>query len=91
MLPNTRTTSVTADTQLRAGAGYIEHIVITNVTTGGTLTVYDSLTETGTVIQAVTLAIANTPIYIPVRGAFQTGLYIGFDGTLAGRVTISYV
>lgn len=91
MLPNTKTTSVTADTQLRAGAGYVEQIVITNVTVAGTLTIYDSLTETGTVIQAITLAISNAPVYIPIKGQFSTGLYVGFDATLAGRVTVSYV
>lgn len=90
MIPNTFTKSVTADTSVKAGAGYIEHIVATNITAAGTLTIYDSLTETGTVIQAVTLPISNAPVYIPVKGQFSTGLFVGFDATLAGRVTVSY-
>lgn len=87
---STRPLSVTADTQVKAGGGYLKHIVATNVTVAGTLTVYDSLTEAGTIIQLVTLAISNAPVVIPVEGAFQLGCFVGFDGTLAGRISVSF-
>lgn len=87
---STLTSSVTADASVKATAGYLKHIVVTNVTVGGTLTVYDSLTETGTIIQSVTLPISNAPVVIPVEGGFNIGCYIGFDATLAGRVTLSF-
>lgn len=87
---NTKTLSVTADTLIKTGGGYLKHVVATNVTAAGTLTIYDSTTETGTIIQQVTLAISNTPVWIPVEGAFTTGCYVGFDATLAGRVTVSF-
>jgi len=90
MIPNTFTKSVTADNSVKAGAGYVEHVVVTNVTVAGTLTIYDALTETGTVITSVTLAISNAPVYIPIKGQFSTGLFVGYDATLAGRVTVSY-
>lgn len=86
----TRSQSVTADTLIKSGGGYLKHIVATNVTVAGTLTVYDSTTETGTIIQQATLAISNAPVYIPVEGQFSTGCFVGFDATLAGRVTVSF-
>jgi len=85
----TRSQSVTADTLIKSGGGYLKHIVATNVTVAGTLTVYDSTTETGTIIQSVTLAISNAPVVIPVEGQFSTGCFVGFDATLVGRVTVS--
>lgn len=87
---STRPLSVTADTLIKTGGGYLKHIVITNVTVAGTLTVYDSTTEAGTIIQSVTLAISNLPVVIPVEGGFTTGCFVGFDATLAGRVTVSF-
>lgn len=87
---STRTSSVTADTLIKTGPGYLKHIVITNVSVAGTLTVYDSTTETGTIIQSITLAISNSPLVIPVEGQFTTGCFVGFDATLAGRVTVSF-
>lgn len=87
---STRTTSVTADQLIKTGGGYLKQIVVTNVTVAGTLTVYDSTTETGTIIQQVTLAISNAPVVIPVEGGFTTGCFVGFDATLAGRVTVSF-
>lgn len=87
---STRPFSVTADTLIKTGGGYLKHIVVTNVTVAGTLTIYDSTTETGTIIQAVTLAISNTPVVIPIEGGFTTGCFVGFDATLVGRVSGSY-
>lgn len=38
-MDNLRGTRATADLQVKNTAGYVEHIVITNVTTAGTVTV----------------------------------------------------
>lgn len=87
---NTFITNATADLAIKARPGYVKQIVISNVTVAGTLTLYDSLTETGTILFQVTLAISNVPIVVPLEGNFGTGLFCGFDGTLAGRVAVSW-
>lgn len=87
---NTNSTNATADLQIKAGAGYIKHLVITNVTVAGTLTVYDSLTETGTIKMQVTLAISNAPVYIPIEANVGVGIFVGFDATLVGRVAVTW-
>lgn len=84
----------TADAQIKAGAGFIHTISIAGLTatpTAGLLTVYDSLTETGTVVYAewvfATVEGHTLTLDIPVG----TGIYVGFDGTLANvQATISY-
>lgn len=84
----------TADAQIKAGAGFIHTISIAGLTatpTAGLLTVYDSLTETGTVVYAewvfATVVGHTITLDIPV----STGIYVGFDGTLANvQATISY-
>lgn len=90
MLSNTFVTNLTADGQVKGSAGYIKHYVVTNVTVGGTLTIYNSLTETGTIISQVTLPISNTPVYIPIEANASIGIYVGFDVTLVGRVAVTY-
>jgi hypothetical protein len=89
-MDNLRGVNATGDLQISARPGYIEHVVATNVTAAGTLTVYDSLTETGTIISQVTLAIGNSPVYVPIKQNVSTGIFVGFDGTLAGRVQVSF-
>lgn len=87
---NTYITNATADLQIKGRPGYVKQIVISNVTAVGTLTIYDSLTETGTILFQVTLAISNTPIVVPIEANFGTGLFVGFDATLAGRVAVTW-
>lgn len=87
---NTNITNATADLQIKSRAGYLKQIVVTNVTAAGTLTIYDSLTETGTILMQVTLPISNAPVYIPIEGNFSTGLFCGFDITLVGRVAVTW-
>lgn len=89
-LLNTRLVSITADTLIKSGGGYLKTITITNVTAAGTLTIYDSLTATGTILSQVTLPIANLPVELTLEGSFTTGCFIDFDATLAGRVTVAY-
>jgi hypothetical protein len=86
---------VTADGQVKASAGYIHTVTISGTTatpTAGLLTIYDSLTETGTVIFSGWVAASVTPLTITLDIATATGIFIGFDATLAGvSVTTSYI
>lgn len=83
-------TSVTSDTLIKSGPGYLKQIVITNTTIAGAITIYDSTTESGTIIQQCTLSITNTPVIIPIDAKFNTGLFVGFDALLVGRVTVTW-
>lgn len=83
--------SVTADEQILSAAGKLHTITIMNVSAGGTITVYDSLTETGTVIASIVLATNQDPfvsLHFDVNCA--TGLYIGYDGAVGADLTVSY-
>ncbi|MDD5081771.1 MAG: hypothetical protein PHU08_00215 [Dehalococcoidales bacterium] len=86
---------ITGDTQVSAHPGVLHTVTINGPsTTAGVLTLYDSLTETGTVIAAITIGKKDESQGISCLifdVAFTTGLYAGFDGTLAGAdITISY-
>lgn len=84
----------TADTQIKATAGFVHSVTIAPLTatpTAGLVTVYDSAAESGTVIYSEWVA-ATTPghtVTLNVNAA--TGIYVGFDGALANvQVTVSY-
>jgi len=84
----------TADAQIKGSGGFIHTISIAPLTatpTAGLLTVYNSLTETGTVVYSEWI-FATTPGHTVVLDVpCGTGIYVGFDGTLANvQVTVSY-
>lgn len=84
----------TADGQVKAAAGFVHTITIAPLTatpTAGLLTVYDSLTETGTVIYSEWV-FATTPGHtVTLDVPCGTGIYVGFDATLANvGVTLAY-
>lgn len=84
----------TADGQVKAGSGFLHTITIAPTTatpTAGLLTIYDSLTEANTIIYSEWV-FATTPGHtIILNVPFTTGLYIGYDATLANAsVTVSY-
>ncbi len=85
---------ITADAQVREGQGVLHTVVINGLTTAGDLTLYDSLTEAGTVIAVIhldpTTSISIQPITLLYDCAFLTGLYAGFDATLVADITINY-
>lgn len=85
----------TADGQVKSGAGYIHTITIATTTAtpvAGLLTVYDSLTETGTVLLSVWVLTSMLPTTLTLDIATATGIFIGFDATLAGiNVVTSYI
>ena len=82
---------VTADTLVRSGKGILHNLVLNGLTTAGDLTLYDSLTEGGTVIAVLhldpTTSISVQPINFNYGLKFSTGLYFGFDATLVADLT----
>lgn len=84
----------TADAQIKGSAGLIHTISIAALTatpTAGLLTVYDSLTETGTVVYAEWVLATVTGHTVILDVPVGTGIYVGFDATLASiQATISY-
>ena len=87
-------THVTADVQVAAGKGILHSVVLNGLTTAGDLTLYDSLTEAGTVIAVVhldvTTSISVQPITFEYDLAFSTGLYFGYDGNLVADFTVMH-
>lgn len=83
---------VTADAQVKAGRGILHSVVCNGLTTAGDCTIYDSLTETGTVIAVLhldpTTSVSVQPITFLYDLEFSTGLYMGFDATLAADLTV---
>jgi len=84
----------TADNLIKGAPGFVGTLNIspTGSVVAGVLTIYDSLTETGTVIYSTSLPVTSfTPFSVPLNVYTTTGLYVGFDATLANvQVTISY-
>lgn len=85
---------VVADGQVKAGEGVLHTIVVNGLTTAGDVTLYDSLTEAGDVIAVLHLDIATSvsvqPITLIYDCEFSTGLYIGYDESLAADLTVTY-
>lgn len=84
----------TADSQIKGSAGFIHTVSIAPLTatpTAGLLTVYNSLTETGTVVYSEWI-FATTPGHtVTLDIPCGTGIYVGFDATLANvQVTVAY-
>lgn len=85
---------ITADTQIKKTAGTLHSLTFAQtdaVPTAGSIIVYDSLTEAGTILYSETFTTT------PFRGytvnldiAFSTGLYVGFTTTADVGVTVSY-
>ena len=80
---------VAADEQILGAAGKLHTITIHDISTGGVITVYDSLTETGTVIATLTLAAGEGFVTLHYDVSCLTGLFIGFDGSVVGTITVS--
>jgi hypothetical protein len=84
----------TADTLAFTGQGKLHTVSIgpnTGSVTAGLVTVYDKTTETGTVLyqEWVTSGVQGHTILLDAD--FYTGIFVGFDGTLANAVvTVTY-
>lgn len=84
----------TADTQIKGSAGFIHTVSIAPLTatpTAGLLTIYDSSAESGTVIYAEWIFATDVGHTIELNVTTATGIYVGFDATLANvQVTVAY-
>lgn len=87
-------TRLAADGQVKAGAGFIHTLTFAcadAAPTAGSIIVYDSLTETGTVIYSETFdttAFRGYSVLLDV--SFATGCYVGFTTTADVGCTVSY-
>jgi len=83
-----------ASGQVKAGAGVLHTVVINRPdTTGGAIiTLFDSLTGTGTAIAIITMdsAVFVIPTTLVYDVAFTTGLYVLFSHEVTADITISY-
>lgn len=76
----------TADTQIKATAGFIHTVSISpsGSVTAGVLTIYDSAAESGTVLAVYSLPVTTfTPFSVTFDCVCATGIFVGFDATLA--------
>lgn len=87
-------TRLVADGQVKAGAGFLHTLTFAcadAAPTAGSIIVYDSLTETGTVIYSETFDTTAFRGYsVLIDGNFSTGLYIGFTTTADIGCTASW-
>lgn len=85
---------VVADGQIKGSAGFIHTVSIAPLTatpTAGLLTIYNSTTETGTVVYSEWIFATTVGHTITLDIPCSTGIYVGFDGTLANvQVTVAY-
>lgn len=85
--------ALTADDQVKAGAGVLHTVTLHSdaAATAGTIIIYDSLTEAGTIIDSIQIpAAAVPPVTLTYDAAFSNGLYIGFTTTADVDVTVTY-
>ncbi len=83
-----------ADGQVKATAGHIQTITFspTGTVTAGVITIYDSATETGTVIFSCSLPVTTfTPFSVNLNVAATTAIFVGYDATVANvQVTTTF-
>ena len=85
----------TADTQIKASAGYVHNLVCIGTdaaATAGTIILYDNTAESGTVVLswAVQAAAYAQPVVFPLDVVMTTGIYLGFTATADVTCTVSY-
>lgn len=81
---------VTADTLVKNGAGKLKRIIVGKVTAAGDLALYDSTTESGTLIGVLGLETTGNPRSIDFDISFSTGLFVGFDASLAANIVVVF-
>lgn len=84
----------TGDGQVKATAGYLHTVTIAPTTatpTAGLLSIYDSTTETGTVVYSEWI-FATTPGHtVHLNVHCNNGIYVGYDAALANvSCTVAY-
>lgn len=84
---------VTADAQIKASAGYVKSITLTpnGTITAGVITLYNNTAESGTQIFSMYVPTGFLGGTFMINGVCSTGIYAGFDGTVANvAASISY-
>lgn len=84
---------VTADGLVKPGAGLVHTVTFgaTGTVTAGLISLYDNTAESGTKIWEGVVQLATAPVTIILDVSFGTGLYVGYDGTIANVSTsVSY-
>lgn len=88
--------AVTADTQCKSSAGMVHTVTISQTSsaapTAGVMTLYDNTAESGTVIWSGYFSTSvQLPVTITLDYPSTTGLYLGYDATLAGiKTSVTY-
>jgi hypothetical protein len=87
-------TKVTADTQIKASAGFLHTVTLSQddaAPTAGTIVIFDDTAESGTQVFEWTL---TTTVFMPVSLLFDrtmaTGIYAGFTTTADVHVTVCF-
>lgn len=87
-------TRVTADGQIKGAAGFVHTVCIMPTTatpTAGLMSVYNSLTETGTIVLSKWFLVTSEGLCATLDIAMGTGIYVGYDATLANAsVTVTF-
>lgn len=89
-------TQKSADAQIKASAGYVGNLICTgdaSAAAAGTIIVYDSLTETGTVLYTLNITLAldyHLPMTIPINTSAATGIYLGYTTVSDVNCTVFY-
>lgn len=91
----THSAVVTADTQIKASAGYVHNLVCIGAdvaATAGTVILYDNTAESGTVVVSWDVQALNysNPVRFPVDAVMTTGIYLGFTTTADVKCYVSY-
>jgi hypothetical protein len=86
----------TADAQIKASAGFAGTLVCigdASAAAGGTIIIYDSLTETGTALFTLDIVATSDyhlPMVIPLNHAAATGIYMGYTTVTDVACHLSY-
>ena len=87
-------TRVTADGQIKATAGFVHTVCLeptTDAPTGGLMSLYNSASETGTVVWSKWLRATSEGQCATLDAVMSTGIYVGYDATLANAsVTVTF-
>ncbi len=91
---NYTATRLTADGQIKASAGFVHTVSIAPTTatpTAGLVQIFDNTAESGTVLYSEWFAATTTGHTIVLDCVAATGIFVGYDATLANvSVTVSF-
>lgn len=79
-------TRITADSQIKSSAGFVHAITLSPTTatpTAGLFSLYDNTAESGTIKFSEWFFATNQAHTILINSSFGTGIYGGYDATLA--------